>query len=369
MNAMISRRQMLTSTAALTALAALPAHRAFADSPTPLTVERRTLEINGKSASVFGISQANGTAGLFLDPGQRFHVDLQNRAGTPTILHWHGQTPPAGQDGETDTGLEALIANAGGHGYDFTPRPGTHWMHSHQGLQEQLLMAAPLIIRRPEEMQANVQEVVILLQDFSFRDPKEIFAGLTQAKAQDGDMHDMPDMDMHGMNMPMPGHKMPAMTMDINDVDYDAYLANDRTLDDPQIVRVEANGLVRLRLINGASWTAFWVDLGEFEGQLVAVDGDPVEPLAVRRFPMAEAQRVDVLMRLPKSGGAFPVLAQREGDRPRSGVILATSGATIRKLATRADKPVGAVDLSYERSYAPPRRCRSANSIASTASR
>jgi hypothetical protein len=30
------------------------------------------------------------------------------------------------------------------------------------------------------------------------------------------------------------------MTMDLNDVDYDAYLANDRTLADPEVVRVAA---------------------------------------------------------------------------------------------------------------------------------
>ena len=33
---------------------------------------------------------------------------------------------------------------------------------------------------------------------------------------------------------------------DLNDVDYDAYLANDRTLDDPDVIRVERNGEVRL---------------------------------------------------------------------------------------------------------------------------
>ena len=52
----------------------------------------------------------------------------------------------------------------------------------------------------------------------------------------------------------------PAMQMggdkpDLNDFDYDAYLANDRTLDDPMVVRTERRGRVRLRLINAASST------------------------------------------------------------------------------------------------------------------
>ncbi len=43
------------------------------------------------------------------------------------------------------------------------------------------------------------------------------------------------------------------MPMDLNDVDYDAYLANDRTLDDPEIVKVEDGGQLRVRVINGAT--------------------------------------------------------------------------------------------------------------------
>ena len=50
-------------------------------------------------------------------------------------------------------------------------------------------------------------------------------------------------------------------------------------------------------------------------GAVGAVDGDPAKPLHVTRFPMAEAQRVDVIVQMPAGGGAFPVVAQREGDR------------------------------------------------------
>ena len=36
--------------------------------------------------------------------------------------------------------------------YDFAnTRSGTHWMHSHMGLQEQQLLAAPLIVRETKE--------------------------------------------------------------------------------------------------------------------------------------------------------------------------------------------------------------------------
>ena len=63
--------------------------------------------------------------------------------------------------------------------------------------------------------------------------------------------------------------------MDLNDIDYDAYLAND-----PEIVRVESGGRVRLRIINGATATVFTIDTGEVEATLIAVDGKDVRACA-----------------------------------------------------------------------------------------
>ncbi len=102
-------------------------------------------------------------------------------------------------------------------------------------------------------------------------------------------------------------------------------------------------------MINGAPTTAFWIDLGAIQGTVTAVDGDPVRPVkAARRFPIAQGQRVDVILQLPRGGGAFPVLAQREGDRPRTGIIVASLGAIVTKLHGLADKPVPPADLSLE---------------------
>jgi len=50
---------------------------------------------------------------------------------------------------------------------------------------------------------------------------------------------------------------------DLNDVDYDAFLASDRTLD--EVVAVERAGRVRLRIINRATTSAFHIDLGKLE--------------------------------------------------------------------------------------------------------
>lgn len=363
-----TRRRFLASAASVAALGGLStllpavtpgaARPAWAAAPLRLAVERRVLEVMGKPASVFGIRQPDGTAGLVLDPGQRFLVDLANRAGEDTVIHWHGMTPPYAQDGVADAN-RPLIRDGVSQGYDFEPRPGTHWMHSHHGLQEQRLMAAPLIVRTAEDRRADAQEVTVLLHDFTFKDPAEVLAGLTGGGMNHGGGHGIGHGGHgsgHGGAMPMMDHSnmkgMGGMTMaamDLNDVEYDAYLANDRTLDDPEVVRVERGGRVRLRLINGATSTAFHIDLGALDGTVVAADGNPVQPVTGRRFGMVMGQRLDILVQLPAGGGAFPILAQREGERQRTGIILATPGAAVGRTAGLAAAAAGPVDLSLER--------------------
>jgi FtsP/CotA-like multicopper oxidase with cupredoxin domain len=347
----LSRRGFMAGSTALATLAALPRFAA-ASAPAKLAITRRSLEVNGKAASVFGIQQADGTHGLTLDPGQRFLVELTNKAGEDAVIHWHGMTPPYLQDGVADKERPLLAADAMAT-YDFVPRIGTHWMHSHHGLQEQKLMAAPLIVHSADDLKADVQEVVVLLHDFTFRDPAEILAGLGAPGGMSHAGHDMSAMDMSGMDMggmDMGGGA--AMAMDLNDVEYDAYLANDRTLEDPLVVRAERMGRVRLRLINGATSTAFHIDLGSLTGSVIAVDGNPIQPVSGRRFPMTMGQRLDIVVELPKEGGAFPILAEREGGAERTGIILATPDANITRITEKGEKAAGPITVDFERQLA-----------------
>jgi len=207
-------------------------------------------------------------------------------------------------------------------------------------------MTAPLIVRSAADLQEDRQEIVLLLHDFNFRSPKDILAGLTnpattQAKSSQRGM----SMSASSMGaMAMGGGTAP----DLNDVDYDAFLANDRTLADPEVIRVGAPGRVRLRVINGASASQFWLDLGALRGTVVAVDGHDVEPVSVRRVPLSMAQRVDILLELTKPG-AFLILARVEGKRDQTGLIMATSGAVAPRVATMADHEAPPVDLSLEK--------------------
>lgn len=345
----LSRRGFLAASAAAFATAHLPrAVMAQAPAPLALSAATRTLDINGRAATVFGLAGPGGQ-GLVLDPGQRFRVDLTNDLDVGTIIHWHGQLPPNAQDGVPDMPLP-LLAPGETRYYDFEALPGTFWMHSHVPIQEMQLLAAPLIVRSPDDLTGDRQEVVLFLHDFSFKHPEEVLAEISDGHGGGhgagpglpmGDMSAMPGMD-HGA----PGGMTAGggMAMDLNDYDWDAYLVNDRTLSDPEVVQVERGGRIRLRVINAAAATVFWIETGTAQSRLVAVDGHAVQPISGSRFGLAMGQRLDLEIDLPNEGGTWPILALREGARERTGLVLATQGAEVRRISALADTEAPAFD-------------------------
>ena len=370
---MLSRRAFLLSTlAASTALPDLARSqtvpRGDSAPPTVLRLERRSIEVNGKPASVFGIRQPDGTVGIRTEVGKRFRVRVENRINEPSLIHWHGLTPPWQQDGVPRISGPP-IPPGGSADYDFPLRfGGTYWMHSHWGFQEQLMMDAPLIIRDQRD-RPDQQEVIVMLADFSFTPPEQIFeqlkkgdampamAGMPQPAPPAAEMKGMGQGGAMAMPKSVPSSKsgsMPGMAMgadakpDLNDVKYDAFLANDRTLADPEVVKVEPGGRVLLRVINSASMSSFHVDLGQLDGELIAVDGFRTASVKGRRFPISVAQRLDIRLSIPRGPGAYPVLAKLEGENKQTGIVLVAGGAAIARIPNEAAMASPALTLDLE---------------------
>jgi FtsP/CotA-like multicopper oxidase with cupredoxin domain len=326
---------MLSATAA--ALAP-PSHYAAAEGEpvTILRVQRSSFEVNRKPASRLMITQTDGRQGLMTSVGRQFRVRVENRVDVPTLIHWHGLAPPWQQDGVPEISAPPLAPGASAD-YDFPLGfGGTFWMHSHQGLQEQELLAAPLIISDDRDRPGQ-QDVVVMLADFSFRSPERIYAALRN-----------PEPGMMAMGGGGAGMQAGAAP-DLNDVKYDAFLANDRTLNDPEVVRVRTGGTVLLRIINSSSMSAYHIDLGKLTGELIAVDGFRVQPVSFRRFPIAVAQRLDVRVRIPNDAAAHPILAILEGERNQTGIVLQGGRASVRRIPPMAAAASSALTLDLER--------------------
>ena len=150
----LSRRGFLAASAASAASLVLPAQVRAQSARMSLRPHRGRLTCKARLQPSGGLLDGNGRSGLVLDPGQTFAVDLKNTLTEPTIIHWHGQIPPNAQDGVPDLPMPMLQPGEI-RAYDFAARPGTHWMHAHIPEHEMLLLAAPLVVRRPEDVSAD----------------------------------------------------------------------------------------------------------------------------------------------------------------------------------------------------------------------
>ena len=67
------------------------------------------------------------------------------------------------------------------------------------------------------------------------------------------------------------------------------------------------------------------------------MDGNGCAPLAAKIYPMAQGQRLDLVVAIPSEGGAFPIFAQVEAARMRTGIVLATAGTKLARLSDMAE--------------------------------
>lgn len=304
--------------------------------PTLLIVKPYQITVDGKTATVYRIEQPNGTWGFHGIKGQDFNVIVKNEIAEPTVIHWHGLLLPNSQDGVPYVTQLPILPGQEYH-YDFKlVQAGTYWMHSHYQFQLQQLLSAPLIIEDPNDANKNEQNVVLLLTDFSFKKPDIIWKDLRKDEEKNKQ-----NKMTHSMSKSM-------AAPDLNDVKYDAYLTNYRTLTNPEVVTVKPGAVVRLRLIDGAAGSNYFIHLGSLTGTAIAADGESIEPLKGSIFTLAMGQRLDVLVKIPEGPGVYPILAQGEGTTMQTGLILATSGAKIPAFSNTAATVVGAVTNAQE---------------------
>lgn len=300
---------------------------------TELVIEEKKITVNGKESTFYALMQPNGEFGLITKQKDNFNVHLKNNLEIPSSIHWHGLILPNDQDGVAFITQYPLYPKESYHYHFPLVQSGTYWMHSHYGLQEQKLLSAPLIILNSEDEKIADKEVVVFLTDFSFTPASIIYENLRCRN--------------YTKERLSPGYNIMKETPDLIDVNYDAFLTNFKTLENPDIVYVEPETKVRLRMINGSSATNFFIELGNIKGKAIAVDGNLIQPIEDSLFELAVAQRIDILVTLPDKG-AFPILAIGEGTDKQTGIILATPGSYIPKIEQKASKKTGALTNQQE---------------------
>jgi len=297
--------------------------------------------------------------------GQRLRIKVVNHLSVPTSVHWHGLHQPGTwqMDGVDKVSREPIPPESS-FVYEFTATPaGTHWYHSHVGVQYGNGLFGPLIIDEAEPPAKYDREEILLINDWFLKPAEEILAALL-GPTQTGD-NKMPPMKSGPPNAPMakmptkaqgkmamPDGKMskrnamPAMKgmsmkgmggkPDVGDVPFESALFNGQgkfagTQAPLANIEVKSGETVRLRLINGSSTYAFRFQIDGHPLTVISTDGSPVVPITVDNLVFGPGERYDVLLKADRAGVAWIRAATLAGDEARA--VLRYAGAPIQEPA------------------------------------
>ena len=264
-------------------------------------------KVNRAGKEVMGMT-INGTIPgptLSFTEGEYAVIYVKNEMEEETSVHWHGLLLPNFFDGVPYL-TTPPIAPGATQKYEFAlKQSGTYWYHSHTMLQEQSGVYGSIVIHPKEETLEYDKELVLLLSDWTNEKPMDVLRFLKRGtewynwkKGTATPLNRVIARGAFGAQVKFWKQRMEGA--DIADIYYPAFLVNGfQTQEYPQFKPGER---VRLRIINGAASTQFWMTFGGEAPFLVAADGLLVEPIQRSKSFIAIAETYDFLLTIPEDG-------------------------------------------------------------------
>lgn len=269
-----------------------------------LTIAKQEVDYTGNVVEAMTVNGGIPGPVLRFTDGDFARIKVHNRMDVETSIHWHGLLVPPGMDGVPLISFPP-IAPGTTFVYEFPIRQsGTYWYHSHTGLQEQRGVYGSIVISPDSQGLTVGRDHVVLLSDWTDEDPHQVLRTLKRGsewyaleKGSAQSIFGAMRKGMLGDYMSRELQRMPAM--DIADVAYDRFLVNG---DSESTIDAEPGDRVRLRIIDGSATTFFHVEFAGGPLQIVAADGQDVEPVDVQRLLIGVAETYDVVVSVPASG-------------------------------------------------------------------
>lgn len=265
---------------------------------------------------------------LTFTEGDTAEIYVHNRLKEETSLHWHGLFLPNRYDGVPNL-TQMPIKPGTTHIYKFPiVQHGTHWYHSHTGLQEQIGMYGSFIMNKRAEW--DIPTLPITLSEWTDMNPKEVDRSLHAASdwfaIQKGSTQSYSEAIKGGYFKIKVANEWKRMNaMDVSDVYYDRFLVNGKNQNEqPQF---KAGDKVRLRLANAGASTYFWLKYAGGKMTVVATDGNDVEPVEVDRLIIAVSETYDVIVTIPEDK-SYEFLVTAE-DRTKSASLWLGTGPKV----------------------------------------
>jgi len=299
-----------------------------------LTVTDTIVNYSGKEKRAIAVNGQIPMPTLTFTEGDIAEIIVHNKLKESTSLHWHGLFLPNKEDGvpyltqmpiepnETFTYSFPIIQN------------GTHWYHSHSGLQEQIGMYGSLVLLKKKDDPTfrkgidDLPAVPIILSEWTDIKPENVHRMLANANdwagIKKGTTQSYSDAIKAGhFKTKLENEWKRMLAMDVSDVYYDKFLINGKN--ESQLSQFKAGDKVRLRVSNGGASSYFWLNYAGGKMTVVANDGNDVEPIEVDRLIIGVSETYDVVVTIPNEDIAYEFLATPE-DRTGSASIYLGNG-------------------------------------------
>ncbi|WP_148782527.1 multicopper oxidase domain-containing protein [Aquimarina intermedia] len=289
-----------------------------------LTLNEMAVNKAGKQVKGMTINRSIPGPVLEFTEGEYAVIHVKNEMSVETSIHWHGLLLPNFYDGVPYLTTPPIEP---GHTftYEFPIRQsGTYWYHSHTMLQEQSGVYGSIVIQPKEQTLEYDKELVLMLSDWTNEKPMNVLRNLKRGNEWYGikkgtatPLNQVIGKGAFGAQLNFWKQRMEGA--DIADVYYPAFLINgEERIEYPNFKPGEK---VRLRIIDGAASTSFWMTFGGGSPVLVSSDGVDVIPIERHKTFIAVAETYDFIITVPDEGTIEFRITAQDGSGQASAFI------------------------------------------------
>jgi CopA family copper-resistance protein len=294
-----------------------------------LYVTDTMVNYTGKSKRAIAVNGSIPMPTLTFTEGDTAEIYVHNRLNEETSMHWHGLILPNRYDGVPNL-TQMPIQPHSTFLYKFPIiQHGTHWYHSHTGLQEQIGMYGSMILNKRKEL--AIPTIPLVLSEWADMKPEEIHRSLHNATdwfaIKKGTTQSYSEAIKTGHLKTKLSNEWKRMNaMDVSDVAYDKFLINGKS--DLALNPLSGGrGALRLRISNAGASSYFWLSYAGGKITVIASDGNDVEPVEVDRLIIAASETYDVIVTIPENK-SYEFLVTPE-DRTKSASLWLGSGEKV----------------------------------------
>ncbi len=270
-----------------------------------LTIRKEMVSKTGKEVMGMTINGSIPGPTLRFKEGGYAIIYVKNEMDVETSVHWHGLILPNYNDGVpylTTPPIEPGKTLK----YEFPlQQAGTYWYHSHTMLQEQSGVYGSIVIEPKKETHTYDKELVLVLSDWTDQKPMNVLRNLKRGNEwyniKKGTATPLNRVIAQGgFGAQLNFWKQRMESADIADIYYNAFLTNGEQTQ--EYADLKPGEKVRLRIINGASSSQFWMTFGGNGPTLIAADGLDVVHVKQSKTFIAIAETYDFIIEIPKTG-------------------------------------------------------------------